>query len=430
MVNGSLIMIPFFFLFFIFIIILIYYSTVKEKEFAESAKLMIENQFPQLRTTIISEGGFISNPEIHASPSIKDYPIRDLLLKYKVYGSGKHRKQDLLLSAQIISKSSGGDFSVIVKREGFFRRVFGGENVQLGHQSLDDRLFIRASNPASVQSYLSENNFHIAAEMANVSDLKECKLDYTGNSISVVIRSDHTNIRYVGALLGLVSALANVDSLYPKPQERSGFRTTTRKAFERIPHRKQRFKDLPRVHYEGSLMFKPESSIDKTVTSTQDTSLFEKVKDKILEKSYLDSDQKISDTSAELTFNIGYFRTINIEWDDKTISATGAKELSVMPFQILMKRLSRTEEKLGFHNPFQEIEVKTDPKELSDSLKERTEIARTFNSLIGDFPAKIEIISNKKTISISIRAPTLPENIDPIYDLIKSIGWFLEFSFL
>lgn len=403
---------------------------MKEKEFAESAKLMIENQFPQLRTTIISEGGFISNPEIHASPSIKDYPIRDLLLKYKVYGSGKHRKQDLLLSAQIISKSSGGDFSVIVKREGFFRRVFGGENVQLGHQSLDDRLFIRASNPASVQSYLSENNFHIAAEMANVSDLKECKLDYTGNSISVVIRSDHTNIRYVGALLGLVSALANVDSLYPKPQERSGFRTTTRKAFERIPHRKQRFKDLPRVHYEGSLMFKPESSIDKTVTSTQDTSLFEKVKDKILEKSYLDSDQKISDTSAELTFNIGYFRTINIEWDDKTISATGAKELSVMPFQILMKRLSRTEEKLGFHNPFQEIEVKTDPKELSDSLKERTEIARTFNSLIGDFPAKIEIISNKKTVSFSIKAPTLPENIDPIYGLIKSIGWFLEFSFL
>ncbi len=431
MVNGSSIMIPFFFLFFIFIIILIYYSTVKEKEFAESTKLMIEDRFPQLQTTIISEGGFISNPEIKASPIDKNYPIRDLVLKYKVYGSGKHRKQDLLLSSFILAKKSLG-FSAIVKREGFFRRIFGGENVQLGNQTLDDRLLIHGSNPGLVQSYLSENNFQIASKIANISDLKECKLEYSGESINVLIRSDHTNIRYVSALLGLVSALANVDSLYPKPREGSGFRTTTRKAFERIPHRKQRFKELPReFSYESSqTSISSMDKIDTTEILAQDTTLFENIEEKLRDKSYLASDLKISDNSAELMFNIGYFRTINFKWDDNTISVSGVKELSLMPFRILMKTLSKKEERLSFYDPFEEIEVKTEPKELLNSLKERAEIARTFNRLSGDFTATMEIISNKNNISFSIKAPSLPENIDPLYDLTQSIGWFLEFSFL
>jgi hypothetical protein len=255
---------------------------------------MIERYFPQLQTTIISEGGFLSNPEVSAISSDKDHPIHNLTLKYKVYGSGKHRNQDLLLSSFISDKSQRSEFSAIIKKEGFFQRVFGGENVQLGHRSLDDRLLIHGSNPDLVQSYLSEDNFQIASKIANISDLKECKLEHYGDSLSVVIRSDHTNIRYVNGLLGLISALAKIDSRYPQQDGRSDFRTTTRKIIQKIPERKQRFKDHPiKIATVWSQTPVPESSQEKT----QDT-LFEEIKEQILDKSYLASDHRISDTSA------------------------------------------------------------------------------------------------------------------------------------
>ena len=433
--NGPAFILPFFFLFFVFIIILIYYSTEKEKEFTESAKMMIEGQFPQLQTTVISEGGFLSNPEISASPIDNHYPIRDLSLRYKVYGSGKHRKQDLLLSAFIsIDKPRTNEFSVIVKKQGIFSRIFGGENVQLGHQTLDDRLLIHGSNPDLVRSYLSRDGFRIASKIANIFDLKECKLEHYGDSINVVIRSDHTNIRYVSALLGLISALANVESLYPKQYERSDFRATTRRVLERIPHRKQRFKDVSGiVTNEMSQTSFPEFSIDKTditVKKSEETSLFEKIKEEILDKSYLASDHKILDTSAELTFNIGYFQKITFSWDMTSITASGLKELPLIPFQIIMKTIPSKDESLGFYDPFEELEVTTEPKEIFNSVKERTEIARTLTRLVGDFPTTVEISSNRKMVSFSIITPTRPENIDPIYDLIQSISWFLEFSFL
>ncbi|MHA2246104.1 MAG: hypothetical protein ACXADY_14165 [Candidatus Hodarchaeales archaeon] len=437
MVDGSGFFALFFFLFFIFIIILIYYSAVKEKEFSESVKVMIEEQFPNLQTTIVSEGGFFSNPEIYASPSTNDYPIRDLLLKYKVYGSGKHRKQDLILSSQIVTeKPSKGNFSVIVKREGFFSRVFGGENVQLGHQSLDKRLFIRASNPSLVQLFLSENNFQIASKISDIYDLKECKLDLTGNSIDVIIRSDHTNVRYVGALLNLVSIIANVDSLYPNQQEGTVFRATTKRVFERIPSRKQRFKDLPRdISYEKSIDYRPEPvaddiNYDITKAPTPDSVLLEKIKEKIHDKSYLAADYEIFNTSAKMTFNIGYFQDTLFNWDTKTIRMTGVKESSLMDFRIVMKEHQKKKTAIDFFDPFTGIEVNGEPKELLDSFKERTEIARFFNRLIWDSSPKVEIFSDKKTVNLSITAPARPENIDPLYDLSQSIGWFLEFSFL
>ncbi|MFW9906027.1 MAG: hypothetical protein ACFFFH_17020 [Candidatus Thorarchaeota archaeon] len=435
MVNGLSFMLPLFFLFFVFIIILIYYSTVKEKEFTESAKLMIERQFPQLQTIVISEGGFLSNPEISASPIDKHYPIRDLSLRYKVYSSGKHQKQDLLLSAFIsTNEPKTNEFSVIVKKQGFFWRIFGGENVQLGHQTLDDCLLIRGSNPDLVRSYLSRNDFQIASRIANISDLKECKLEHYGDSINVVIRSDHTNIHYVNALLGLISALANAESLYPKQYEKSNLKTTTSRVFERIPRRKQRFKDVPRRDpNERSQTSFHELSLDKidiTEKMTEKTSFFENIKKEILDKSYLASDHKILDTSAELTFNIGYFQKINFNWDTTSINVSGVKELSLIPFRVFMKTISWRDEKLSYYDPFEEVEVKTDPKEIFNSLKERTEIARTFTRLTGDLPSTLEIISDKKTVSFLIIAPSQPENIDPIYDLIKNISLFLEFSFI
>lgn len=437
MTNDVGNILPIFFLFFVFIIILIYYTTVKEKEFAQSSKLMIEEKFPNMQATIVSEGGFLSNPDIHASPQDKDYPIHHLLLKYKVYGSGKHRKQDLILSALIAAeKPSVNNFSVIVKREGFFIRIFGGENVQLGHQSLDDHLFIRASDPVLVRSYLSENNFQIASKISNISDLKECKIDLTDNFFDVIIRSDHTNVRYVGTLLDLVSVLANVDSLYPRPREGNVFGAATKRIFERIPSRKQRFKDLPRdVSYERSIDYMPEPvaddiSQDITKTPTPDTVLLEKIKEKIHDKSYLATDHEIFDTSAKMTFNIGYFRDILFNWNTKIIKVTGFKELSLMDFRIVMKAYQKEKVELDFLDPFEGIKVNGDPKELLDSFKERTEIARSFNRLMGDSPPKVEIISSKKTVNLSITAPARPENIDPLYDLTQSIGWFLEFSFL
>ena len=437
MVDGSTIIILFFFFFLIFIIILVYHSTVKEKEFSESSKVMIENKFPNLQATIVSEGGFLSNPEIHASPSIDDYPIRDLLLKYKVYGSGKHRKQDLILSSYIVAeKLCTGKFSVIVKREGFFNRVFGGENVQLEHALLDKRLFIRASDPVLVKSYLSENNFQIASKIADISDLKECKLDLTGNSIDVLIRSDHTNVRYVGVLLDLISVLADVDSLYPIQERKGAFRSTTKRIFERIPRRKQRFRDLPRdVPYERSVVHKPKAAVDDInqdiiPASTQETRLLEQIKEKVLDKSYLASDHTISETSAEIVFSIGYFRSISFNWDVETISVIGIKEISLIPFRISMKIHKIERKEFGFSNAFEGIEVNTEPEELLDPFKERTEIARSIYRLIGNFSPKIEVISDKTTVTLLITAPAHPENIDPLYDLTQSIGWFLEFSFL
>lgn len=410
---------------------MIYYSTVKEKEFSESAKAMIENQFPDLQVTIVSEGGFFSNPEIYASPRVDNYPIRDLLLKYKVYRSGKHHKQDLILSSNlVIEKPIKGNFSVIVKKEGFFNRVFGGENVQLGHSLLDKRLFIQASDPIFLQSYLSDNNFQIASKIAAISDLKECKLELAGNSIDVIIRSDHTNVRYVGALLDLISILANVTSLSTVQH-----RASARRIFERIPSRKQQFRDFPRdVSYGKSVSYKPEKVVDITqditTTSMQETKLLEQIKEKISDKCYFASDHKISDTSAEIRFNIGYFKTVTFNWDVKIISVIGSKELPLIPFKISMKTYQMERKEFRFSNAFEGIEVKAEPKELLNSFKERTEIARTFNRLIGDFCPNLEVISDQRTVTLSITAPAHPENIDPLYDLTQNIGWFLEFSFL
>ena len=70
------------------------------------------------------------------------------------------------------------------------------------------------------------------------------------------------------------------------------------------------------------------------------------------------------------------------------------------------------------------------PKEIVDSFKERTEIARSFTRIIGSFPPSLELISDEKTVSFSITVPARPENIGPLYDLTQGIGWFLEFSFL
>ncbi|MFX0121306.1 MAG: hypothetical protein ACFE9A_18110 [Candidatus Hodarchaeota archaeon] len=428
MVNGSALFIPFFSLFFILIIIIIYYSSVKEKEFSESVKIMIENRFPNLETVLVSEGGFFSNPEIYASPKGEDYPIRELLLEYKVYGSGKHRQQDLLLSAVINTEHPlGGIFSVIIKKEGFFRRVFGGENVQLGHKSLDDRLLIQASDPAAVLSYLSRGNFQIATKIANISDLKECKIEKFGDgSISLVLRSDHTNIRYVGTLLDLVSALANLETMYPIQQERSVFKSTRRRIIEKIPHRKERFKD---ISFDGSFA-EPLNDVNHTISLTQDVNLQERVKERISDKSYLASEYKILNTSAELIFNINYFRAIKFNWDSNVMKVTGSKELALTPFLISMKRISTYEEESTFGDAFEKIDLKTEPQELADSLKDRSEIARNFNRLTGSFSPILEISSDNRTVSFSILASNLPENIDPLYSLTQSIGWFLEFSFL
>ncbi len=409
---------------------------MKEKEFSESAKAMIENRFPNLRATIVSEGGFFSNPEIYASPTIQNYPIRELLLKYKVYGSGKHQQQDLILSALIMTEQPiKSNFSVIVKREGFFSRIFGGENVRFGYESLDKQLFIQASDPVSGKSFLKENNLQIASKIAEISDLKECKLDLTGNSINVVIRSDHTNVRFVSALLELVSVLANVDSMYPLPEEKRGFGTRTRRIFERIPSRKQRFKEISRdFSYKRSIDYSPESiddvSRDIISAPTPDTILLEKIKEELHDKSYLATDHEISNTSAKLIFNIGYFQEILFDWDIREIRVTGVKEISLKDFRILMKVPQKEKIELDFLDPYKGIEVNGNPKEILDSFKERTEIARSFTRLLGDFSSSLEVVSDKKTVSFSITTPSRPENIDPLYDLTQGIGWFLEFSFL
>lgn len=409
---------------------------MKEKEFSESAKAMIENRFPNLRATIVSEGGFFSNPEIYASPTIQNYPIRELLLKYKVYGSGKHQQQDLILSALIMTEQPiKSNFSVIVKREGFFSRIFGGENVRFGYESLDKQLFIQASDPVSGKSFLKENNLQIASKIAEISDLKECKLDLTGNSINVVIRSDHTNVRFVSALLELVSVLANVDSMYPLPEEKRGFGTRTRRIFERIPSRKQRFKEISRdFSYKRSIDYSPESiddvSRDIISAPTPDTILLEKIKEELHDKSYLATDHEISNTSAKLIFNIGYFQEILFDWDIREIRVTGVKEISLKDFRILMKVPQKEKIELDFLDPYKGIEVNGNPKEILDSFKERTEIASSFTRLLGDFSSSLEVVSDKKTVSFSITTPSRPENIDPLYDLTQGIGWFLEFSFL
>ncbi len=436
MVNGTAFIIPFFSFFIILIVVLIYYSTVKEKEFSESAKAMIENQFPKLQATIVSEGGFFSNPEIYASPTVQNYPIRELLLKYKVYGSGKHQHQDLILSALIMTETPiRSNFSVIVKREGFFSKIFGGENVRFGYESLDKRLFIQASDPVSGKSFLKENNLQIATKIAEISDLKECKLDLTGNSINVLIRSDHTNVRFVSALLDLVSVLANVDSLYPVPEEKRAFGTRTRRIIERIPSRKQRFKDISRdFSYKRSIDYSHEPiddfSQDITIAPTPDTLLLEKIKEELHDKSYLATDHEISNTTAKLIFNIGYFREILFNWDSKEIRVTGVKELSLEDFRIFMKAPQKEKIEMDFLDPFKGIEVKGNPKVILDSFKERTEIARSFTRLLGNFPPSLEVVSDKMSVSFSITAPSRPENIDPLYDLTQGIGWFLEFSFL
>ena len=101
-----------------------------------------------------------------------------------------------------------------------------------------------------------------------------------------------------------------------------------------------------------------------------------------------------------------------------------------MDFRIVMKAYQKEKVELDFLDPFEGIKVNGEPKELLDSFKERTEIARSFNRLMGDSLPKVELISDKKTVNLSITAPARPENIDPLYDLTQSIGWFLEFSFL
>ncbi|NHJ01820.1 MAG: hypothetical protein EAX86_06725 [Candidatus Heimdallarchaeota archaeon] len=434
--NGAVmvLLLPSVFISFILIIILIYYSTAKEKEFTESAKLLIENHFPQLSTTIISEGGFFSNPEIQASPSNTTHPIRDLDLKYKVYGSGKHQHQDLLLSAVISAeKSVNNEFSAIIKKEGVIGRIFGGENVQLGHQILDDRLLIRGSNPGLVQSYLIKDNFQIASKIANISDLKECKLEHCQDTINVVIRSDHTDIRYVSALLNLISAIANIDALYPKSQEKRVFGTITRKATAKIPHRRQRFKNVPASDsYEGLLNAPSPISMKENNQSNAISAdgLFEQIKESLFDISYIASKHKISDTSAELIFNIGFFQKINFTWDTQTIQVSGTKKESLIPFWIEMTVQSIKKEEMRFYDPFEDIEVRTDPKELADTVKKRFELAQILNKMTGDFPTTIEITSDQHTIRFSIMAPTHPDNIDPLCELSQSIGWFLEFSFL
>lgn len=411
----------FFLIFFGFIIFIIIFSTIKEKDFSKKVSLSLQNKFPNLDIMILSQGGFLSNPHIRGVAKYKEETLRYIEVKVKVYYSGKHRHEDLIVTAHfLLPDIYQRSFSVLIKKEGFFKRIFGGENVKLGHESLDDRLYIKASDPFKAKSLLNDNNFLISSSIARISDLKECKIIVGDNDVELYIRSDKVSARYVESLINLVQSITLKKAIEPRMGKLNP-RNVIGSISEKISY--------PIVK---SPRFQPRKSRHAPQESgSSDNNNLRKIKEKLREYSSFTDDPKIESNSA-LIKTTGFFKEIELNWTKQEIKLQSRREAKISPsFQIWMAKSRKVPKQYNWNNSFEEIDLDINPTEISEDFTRRYEISRYFNELTGDHPPpQVKIEYDKGVCQVSLIVSSLPENINPMMDLVQALGWFIEFSYV
>lgn len=404
--------------FFIFIIVLIIYSTVKEKDFSQKVYTSLQNRFPGLDFEIVSEGGFFSNLNIRGIANNKNEYIKYLDLRVKVYHSGKHRHEDLNLSAEfIIPGLQYSDFSTLIKREGFFKRIFGGENVQVGNVSIDDKLFIKASDPYRAKLFLSDNNFFISSSIAQISDLKECKISIEENMINLYIRSDKVSSWYVESLFDLVQSMRS-----SKPIKHRFGKVNPKKVMSSISTRVS-----PPLKNQRVPSIQSTSGYSKTLSGDNQT---QEITEKLKECQFNAADLQIHDYSATISLFSGFFKDISFNWTASEITLHSQREAKLSePFRIFMTSSKKDGEVFDWNDPFKGINFEINPEKVSEDFLRRQEIGRHFNELLG-VPRQVTLEYTQKICQVTIKASALPENIQPMIDLIQALSWFIELSFI
>jgi hypothetical protein len=410
----------FFLMFFGFLIFIIIFSSIKESQFSQKVSLSLQNKFPNLETVILSEGGFFSNPHIRGVAKYKKEAVRYIEVKVKVYHSGKHRHEDLILTAHVLKPEiPNKDFSVVIKKEGFFKRIFGGENVQLGNKSLDETLYIKASDPYKAKSLLIENKYLISTSIAQIFDLKECKINVRNEDIELFIRSDKVSARYVDSLFNLVQSISN-DRSFESRLGRLSPQNVIGSISERISYpivKSKRFQSR-------------KSSYDTHYKELPKNSHFNEIKEKLKDYTSFIGDPKIEDTSASITTS-GFFKEIEFNWTEKEINLQSQRLSNLSTsFRILMCKTAKASQQYDWNDSFAGIDIEIKPNDISEDFLSRYEIGRYFNEITGDFPPQLKVEYDKDVCQVSIFASSLPENIKPMIDLIQALGWFIELSFI
>jgi len=403
---------------FIFIIVLIIYSTVKEKDFSQKVYTSLQSRFPSLELAVLSEGGFFSNPHIRGITNNKEESLKNLDLRVKVYHSGKHRHEDLILTAElIIPEIQHTGFSTVIKREGFFKRIFGGENVQVGNKSIDDRLFIKASDPFKAKLFFFDNNFLISSSIAQISDLKECKITIEGNIVDLYVRSDKVSSWYVESLFDLVQTLSN-----SKPYRHRFGRLNPQKVMSSIgsrispPLKQQKFQSEQPIGGSSEILSRD---------------LTQEIRDELKEFQFNASDFKLHENSATLSFYSGFFKEISLNWTTREITLHTQRETKLSEdFRIFMTSSQSEREDFDWNDPFKGISIDITPKEFSEEFLRKHEIGRHFNELLGALPPQVTLEYTPNLCQVTINASAIPENIQPMIDLIQALGWFIELSFV
>ncbi|MFW9996261.1 MAG: hypothetical protein ACFFD4_29740, partial [Candidatus Odinarchaeota archaeon] len=111
-----------------------------------------------------------------------DHQIKELSLKTEYYGEEFFQSS----AFRAVIRSNENPFSFTVNLEN--NVTLAGENVQLGEQAFDDQLFIRATDPSRVSSYLTADDHALARLLSHFSTLKEYRLVASGNFIDVDIK--------------------------------------------------------------------------------------------------------------------------------------------------------------------------------------------------------------------------------------------------
>ncbi len=339
----------------VIVIISIKYEIDKEKEFTEEVQQLLTRRFPFLIVQVASEGGIFSYPHIIASNHNTSHPLQFVEIKYVSRGGGEHKDVDLYLHAVIARNPQIPQFSLVITCEGFFKRLFGGKDFELGIREIDDKLYMKTTTPTEVASFFQTDNFYFLRQLALEREFEEAKIDTRGRNetLEFSLRLEIANKASARRAVEFIEMLLRLCGLPSSTKEISERKKEIPLSSMTMSSEKRRSVSVLRA---PKIMTEPHGSQDKkiperdheqpaaTTASMKNNTTAEKIAEphptKITElpsemrsvfselQLQAKSVQILQSSSATIEFFSGVFPLLHYKWNTNIITATTEGTLS------------------------------------------------------------------------------------------------------
>ena len=424
----------------IFIIVYCVYQTKKRASFSQTALQYITKHFPYLVIISLSKGGAFSSPEIQAVALDSHSPIESLYIREQTIKTGKSEDTDTEVTAVIVIPESEltAPFIVKIRRQGFFNKIFLGENIVLGIKHIDDSLLINGDPQNAAAEFLLKH-IDFVTLLANRHDLEECRLQKVGSRVELFQRHGHfDNQSLIGALEILCTLVPTISQkqldIYKEAQ------ASTPRVEPVFPASKTEkiVQEPPKIKDKKIVIPVVEESLPVGVTKTEntETETAPKIEEAFCTDEELINELKkpkhkvdkieIKESEATMFCESEFFQQINWQWtEDKIKIRTEAKVDEKVQLEISVKHsITTPTSDFNWSDPLENLAIEVAPEGLQDEFEQSYDIIKCLQkfdkrSITGELHLK----SQNGSCVLTLEVEKTQKNVETCFELLEATSW-------